>query len=224
MAGVLRGLRGAVLLAAFAGVAACSTNAPAASRPRPTPAPIRNLTCGMLEAGVDPTVAGLSSGRIVPGRGVANIDLGMTRDQVIASVGRPVCEVASPGNLGEDIWNYAPVTPDPPHVASRLLVFFDRAPDSDPKAKVLNIVAAGSGFQLEDGSPAFLPGSYDRFAQLYAGRITASGPDGNGAWKYQVSPAPGGAAGAVTQFNGSAPGRNALDKGTVSIMTGGPLN
>src|SRR5262245_36804195 len=157
MAGVLRGWRGAVLLAAFAGIAACSTNASMASRPTPTPKPILNLPCGALEIGVDRTVAGLSSGRIVPGRGVANIDLGMTRDQVIAKVGRPVCEEGSPGSFGEDIWDFAPVTPDPPHTASRLLVFFDRAPDSDPKAKVDNIVAAGSGFQLEDVSPAFVP-------------------------------------------------------------------
>ena len=208
-----------MLLTVFAGIVACSTSASTVSRPTTTPKPIVNVTCGALETGVDPPVAGLSSGRIVPGRGVANIDLGMTRDQVIATVGRPVCEVGSPGSIAEDIWDFAPVTPDPPHTASRLLVFFDRAPDSNPLAKVHNIVGAGSGFQLEDGSPAFVPGSYDRLTQLYGARIAASGPDGNGNWTYRVSPNPGGTAGAVTQFNGTGPGPNALVQGTVGIST-----
>jgi hypothetical protein len=80
-------------------------------------------------------------------------------------------------------------------MASRLFVFFDKAPDSDPNARVDDVVAAGSGFQLEDGSLAFLPSSYDRFTRLYAGRITASGPDGAGNWTYRVSPDPGSTAG-----------------------------
>jgi hypothetical protein len=210
-----------VLLAVLAGTAACTTNASPIPRPTLTSKPIVNFPCGNLEIGMEPkdAVAGLRSGRIVPGLGVANIDLGMTRDQVIAKVGPPVCEVGSPGSLGEDIWDFAPVTPNSPHMASKLLVFFDKSPDSDPNARVVDVVAAGSGFQLEDGSPAFLLGSYDRFTRLYPGRITASGPDGSGNWKYQVSPDPGGTAGAVTTFTGESPGPSALDLGTVGIQT-----
>jgi hypothetical protein len=201
-----------VLLGALAGIVACSTNGQTPSRPRPTPKPIVNFSCGALAIGMEPrvAVAGLTGGLIVPGRGVAKIDLGMTRDQVIAAAGSPVCEV------DDGLWDFAPVSPDEPHTASRLIVLFDRGADGNPKAKVERIVAAGSGFQLEDGSPAFGPGSYDRFIQLYAGRITASGPDAIGDWTYRVSPAPG-ASGAVTEFTGRAPGPNALDLGTVAI-------
>lgn len=212
-----------MLLTVFAGIVACSTSASTVSRPTTTPKPIVNVTCGALEIGVDPPVAGLSSGRIVPGRGVANIDLGMTRDQVIATVGRPVCEVGSPGSIAEDIWDFAPVSPDPPHTATRLLVFFDRGPDRDPKAKIMNIVAAGGGFQLEDGSPAFGPGTYVHFARLYAGRITSS--SSGDVWTYRVSPDAGDTSGVITQFNGREPGPNALDQGTVGVQaTGLPAN
>ena len=215
------GGRGVALVAAMAVLAGCSTQAPKA--PKPTPRPLVNLTCGALEIGVHPTVAGISTGRIVPGRGVANIEVGMTRDQVIARVGPPVCEVGSPGSIAEDIWDFAPVSPDPPHTATRLLVFFDRGPDRDPKAKIMNIVAAGGGFQLEDGSPAFGPGTYVHFARLYAGRITSS--SSGDVWTYRVSPDAGDTSGVITQFNGREPGPNALDQGTVGVQaTGLPAN
>jgi hypothetical protein len=202
-------------------VSACSIATTSQPVARPQPSPIVLLPCGAIVIGVHPSVPGIVSGTIVPGRGVAGIEVGMTRDQVIARVGRPVCEVGNPGQLGSGIWDFAPpAIGDRPSNETRLFATF-QPPDVDsrPNAKIVNLVVAGPGFRFGDGTPAFQPGSYDHFTKLYAGRVEAiDDHSADGTWTYRVSPDPGAvSAGVPTAFHGRAPGPNALDQGTVSM-------
>lgn len=201
-------------------VSACSISTTSQPVARPQPSPIVLLACGAIVVGVHPSVPGIVSGTIVPGRDVAGIEVGMTRDQVIARVGKPVCEVANPPQLGSDIWDFAPPTiVGRPSNETRLLAVFQSEVDSRPNAKIVNLVVAGPRFQFSDGTPAFQPGSYDHLTKLYTGRIeTIDDHSTLGTWTYRVSPDPGAvAAGVLTEFHGHAPGPNALDQGTVSM-------